>query len=70
MLAESSNESNNNFMIRSIHATGSFVEKHLLDQTQLTSLHYGQKIGPQGICATIFSLVNLTFSNRDGIQHA
>lgn len=57
-------------MIRSTHATGSFVEKHLLDQTQLRSLRYGQKIGPHGICATIISLVNLTFSNRDGIQHA
>lgn len=53
-VAESSNQSNN-FMVRSIRATGSFVEKHLLDRTQLTSLHYGQKIGPHGICATIFT---------------
>jgi hypothetical protein len=54
-------------MVRSIRATGLFVEKHLLDQTQLTSLHYGLKIGPRGICAAIFSLVSFTIG---GIQHA
>lgn len=36
-------------------AMGLSVEKHLLDQTQLISLHCGQKIGPLAILYTVMT---------------
>jgi hypothetical protein len=43
-------------MARLIPAMGSYVEKHLLDQTHLTSLHCGQKTGHLGMFSMTFPI--------------
>jgi hypothetical protein len=48
-----------NKLCRSMHAMACNVGQHLRDQTRLTSLHYGQRIGL--VCMFLYNLETFIF---------